>query len=123
MSRVRVPAPESQSIDTLDVRMTIIRTVCPHCSEPMAAEDPAGDEALRCPHCGAAMARPAVTALHANDEAAPVPAEDVAGREVARTPRRLSRAEKDRRRTLRNLLMMIVGVIVLVIAAAVLRQL
>ena len=54
--------------------------------------------------------------------AASRPASPAAGQRVLPEMRRLSREEKERRRTVRNLVLMVVGVVVLVVATVVLSR-
>lgn len=109
--------------DCKECRVPLIRTVCPHCSEPIAAQQAAAGQTVACPRCGGAVTDPASVLEDGKGLAARLPSIEVAPSDEAPSARRFSREERERRRALRNLLMMVVGVVVLVIAAAVLRRL
>jgi hypothetical protein len=128
--------------------MALFQFACPHCSGQFQVQDPPAGEAIACPHCGRGVALPAELPPPADVVEAPpdlpLPTDGItlpfdvhepptpsaaqpsrASAQVVRPPARapLSREERERRRTIRNLLLMLTGLVVLVVAALVLSRL
>lgn len=117
---------------------------CPHCSGPFTIEQAPPSETVACPHCGGAVALPdQKLAVEPRGDAATAPEESAAALDFLQPsvaspappasptpappqtkpilePR--SRIELERRRTVRNLVLMTVGVVVLAVAVVVLSQ-
>lgn len=122
------------------------RLACPHCSHTFALENPPAERQVSCPACGQALALPehlpaasqppgptssfegaadlAPTVTSPADVAAPPSIVDQGPAAPAVGPvRHLSREEKVQRRQTRSLVLMIVGVVLLAVAAVVLSRL
>ncbi len=117
---------------------------CPHCNGPFTIEQIPPSQAVACPHCGGAVAVPdqqsasepwrdAATGLEESAAAldflkpsvvSPAPPAEPTPQaptsKLVLEPR--SRIEQERRRTVRNLVLMTVGVIVLAVAVVVLSR-
>jgi hypothetical protein len=129
--------------------MALFQFGCPHCGGAFQVQDLPAGQAVACPHCGGGVALPSelppsAAAAETAAEPPPVPAEYNQGIELPFEPREthvaktavrpplppeattrtsLTRAQRERRRAVRNLVLMIVGLIVLVGAALVLKRL
>lgn len=129
--------------------MALFQFACPHCSGQFQVQDPPAGQAIACPHCGRGVALPSelpppADAVEAPPAPPPSPEDGVtlpfdvheppalptgqasrASAHVLPPPARapLSRDERERRRTIRNLVLMLAGLVVLVVAALVLSRL
>jgi predicted Zn finger-like uncharacterized protein len=130
--------------------MAVVQFACPYCSGQFDVENPPAGQAVRCPHCEASVVLPgeppAVDApppanadplafltppaagpapTFAPDEPMPVVREvrKRKPRPAPREVRHLSREEKERRRAVRNLVLMTAGVVILCVAAILLSRL
>ncbi len=126
--------------------MALFQFACPHCSGQFQVQDPPAGQAIACPHCGLGVALPSELPPPADavetppesprstdgielpfelDEPAPaMPPSPLAGAPVVlpQTRAPMSREDRERRRTIRNLVLMVTGLIVLVAAVLVLSR-